>query len=623
MSVAATTHPATGGLRRGRGRIRFVLAAVGALLCVAGVVLVHAAPARAAALPRTTVSLTFDDGLSDQTSAVSSLKKYGMKGTFYINSANIGASGFLTRSDLTTLAADGNEIGGHTVTHPDLTTLSPTEANRQICLDRQTLTSWGFTVTSFAYPFANYNSADQQIVRDCGYNSARASGDLWAPYGCLDCPGAQPVPPTDPYAIKTADDVEQNWTLSNLEQTVTHAERTGGWLVLMFHHVCAGCNVNSVSPTIFDRFLQWLSLRSLLGTGVRTVDQVIGGTAKPVVPPAAAPAPPGTSDNGIVNPSLEKAGSGGLPDCWSATGYGTNTRTFDQVTDAHTGTYGETITMTSRTDGDAKLVPTFDLGTCSPSVTVGKHYLVSAWYKATTQTYFTLYQRNAIGQWAYWTQSPRLAAADQWTLATWITPAVPSGMVATSLGLTIDGVGTLTTDDYSLSEAPDSNPPAPPGVNALKNPSLEQAGGDGFPQCWTGAGYGTNTVAWSRVTDASDGTYAERLDITSLTDGDAKLIPTFDSANCAPAVTPGHPYTFAVSYKSTAATFFTIYTQDSSGTWSYWTQSPNFDASSTYTRATWTSPPIPAGVTAVSFGLTLPSVGSVTTDDYSLVDSSS
>lgn len=620
MSVPSATESLTRHPRRPRPVI--VLASVLMLIAAGTLALVQPTPANAAALPRTTVSLTFDDGLADQAAAVSSLQKYGMAGTFYINSANIGTPGFFTRSDLDTMAANGNEIGGHSVTHADLTAISPAEVNRQVCLDRQTLTSWGFRVTSFAYPFAAVNASAEQVAEDCGYNSARASGDLWAPYGCHDCPGAQPVPPADAYQIKTADDVQTNWTLANLKQTVMHAERTGGWLPLMFHHVCNGCNQDSVSPTIFDQFLQWLRQRTSIGTGVRTVDQVIGGTVQPVVPPTPAPAPPGPDDNGIVNPSLETSGSGGLPSCWSATGYGTNTRTFSRVA-GHTGTYGETIDMTSRTDGDAKLVPTFDLGSCTPSVTAGKHYRVSVWYKSSTTTFFTLYQRNAIGQWAYWTQSPRLAAADDWTLASWITPAVPTGAVATSLGLTIDGVGTVTTDDYGLSEASDSNPPAPPGVNALKNPSLEQGGADGFPQCWMGAGYGTNTVEWSRVTDASDGSYAERLEITSLTDGDAKLIPTFDSANCAPAVTPGHPYTFAVSYKSTAATFLTIYTQNSAGAWSYWTQSPDFDASSTYTRATWTSPPIPAGVTAVSFGLTLPTVGSVTTDDYSLVDASS
>jgi hypothetical protein len=64
-----------------------------------------------------------------------------------------------------------------------------------------------------------------------------------------------------------------------------------------------------------------------------------------------------------------------------------------------------------------------------------------------------MYQRNAIGQWGYWTQSPRLPAAADWTEATWTTPAVPSGMVATSFGLTLDSVGTLTTDDYSFADA--------------------------------------------------------------------------------------------------------------------------------------------------------------------------
>jgi hypothetical protein len=46
-------------------------------------------------------------------------------------------------------------------------------------------------------------------------------------------------------------------------------------------------------------------------------------------------------------------------------------------------------------------------------------------------------------------------------------------------------------------------------VNALKNASLETPGADGFPQCWTGAGYGTNTPVWTRVTDAADGGFAQ------------------------------------------------------------------------------------------------------------------
>jgi hypothetical protein len=345
----------------------------------------------------------------------------------------------------------------------------------------------------------------------------------------------------------------------------------------------------------------------------------MGGSVKAAVPPTPAPAPGAPGVNTVRNPSLETASTAdpNLPSCFSSAGFGTNVATQTRVTGGRTGTYASRITVTSRTDGDAKLVPSFDLGQCSSQVAQGRTYEVSTWYRSTVPVFFTLYKRNALGQWSYWTQSPRLAAATDWTRAAWVSPAPPADAVAASFGLTIDGVGTLTTDDYGFA---DTTPVAAPvGTNALKNASLETPGADGFPQCWTGTGYGTNTPAWTRVTDAADGRFAQRLTITSLTSGDAKLVPTFDSTNCAPVVTVGKTYNLAVSYKSNAGTFITLYRQDATtGTWAYWTQSPVFAASAAYARATWTTPAVPAGTRAVSFGLTLPSVGTLTTDNYSM-----
>ena len=110
--------------------------------------------------------------------------------------------------------------------------------------------------------------------------------------------------------------------------------------------------------------------------------------------------------------------------------------------------------MTSRTDGDAKLVQSWDLGECSSQVASGQHYEVSAWYKSNVEVFFSLYKRDAIGQWTYWTQSPRIAPATRWTRATWISPTPPADVVAVNFGLTIDRVGTLTTDDYGFAETP-------------------------------------------------------------------------------------------------------------------------------------------------------------------------
>ena len=138
----------------------------GVLLCCLGLVcmvtgcgFIISLPAAASATHPLTVSLTFDDGSADQMTAQRLLKKHGMVGTFYINSSFIGLPGYLTRADLKTLKANGHEIGGHTVSHPSLISLSAGEVNRQICTDRNTLLSWGYRVTSFAYPFSDINAS--------------------------------------------------------------------------------------------------------------------------------------------------------------------------------------------------------------------------------------------------------------------------------------------------------------------------------------------------------------------------------------------------------------------------------------------------------------------------------
>jgi peptidoglycan/xylan/chitin deacetylase (PgdA/CDA1 family) len=148
------------------------------LLVVAGVLGALLLPAVAAAGP-TIVSLTFDDGTADQYAARTMLAQNSLDATFYVNSNNIGtSSSFLTWDQLSDLAADGNEIGGHTLDHVDLTTVTTAEATRQVCDDRQALGSHGFAVTDFAYPFGASNSSVESIVRGCGYQSARRAWGL-------------------------------------------------------------------------------------------------------------------------------------------------------------------------------------------------------------------------------------------------------------------------------------------------------------------------------------------------------------------------------------------------------------------------------------------------------------
>ena len=196
----------------------------------------------------TTVSLTFDDGQATQYSVRQALKDHGMKGTFYLNSNSVCTSDCDGAFDMTwqqvgDLAADGNEIGGHTLDHVDLTNtgVSTAEKRRQVCEDRQNLVARGFDPVSFAYPYSHHDAEARAIVADCGYSSARGAGDAPA--------GGETIPPLDPFGTRTADHSADEITLAEMQGVVTQAENVGGgWVQLTFHGICATrCNDGWVS----------------------------------------------------------------------------------------------------------------------------------------------------------------------------------------------------------------------------------------------------------------------------------------------------------------------------------------------------------------------------------------
>ena len=152
-------------------------------------------------------------------------------------------------------------------------------------------------------------------------------------------------------------------------------------------------------------------------------------------------------------------------------------------------------------------------------------------------------------------------------------------------------------------------------TNLFQNPSLEAATNN-VPNCWLLGGFGTNSFAWTRTSDAHAGSWAEKLDLTSYTNGDRKLVNTQDAGTCAPAAIPGHTYTVTAWYKANVpARLFAYYR--SGGVWTYWATA-TFPASSSWAQATWVSPAVPSGATNLSVGMGLSSVGSVTMDDFGL-----
>lgn len=401
----------------------------------------------------TIVSLVFDDGTQDQwTTAFPIMQAHDMQGTFYVITGYISnLSGYMTLPELQSIHSAGDEIAAHTVLHPYLSQVSTDEATREICQSRDTLLDWGFPATDFAYPHSDVTSIVEGVTRQCGFNSARSDGQLTSPDGCLSgCPMAETIPPADPYYLRAPDSIQDTWSVSSIEQLVTQVESGGGgWTFLLFHHVCDNaCDPYSITPANFSAVLDWLQTQNVT---VEPVNQVIGGAVQPpVTPPSVAPAPPGA--NGVANPSLETADPyhPGTPACWTTNLKGVNDGAFSETSASHSGSVAENISISSFSNGAARLIVKQDLGQCAPSVVAGDTYVVSGWYRSTTPTRFGLWYRDPNGGWHYWTQSPQFAASGGWTQATWATPLVPSGAVALSFGMDIEAAGILTIDDLGL-----------------------------------------------------------------------------------------------------------------------------------------------------------------------------
>jgi len=250
----------------GRHRAR-----IGVLTMTMTLVAVAATPVLAAASPRPLiVSLGFDDGRVSQAVVDGLLSARHLHATFFIISRQVNTGNdpeSLTWPQVHRLAQDGNEIAGHTRTHPHLPTLTPAQQTAEICGGRQDLIAQGFHPISFAYPYGEFSPTTERIVRRCGYANGRGA---WG--------GPETVPPADRYAVQTLTNVTTSDSLARLESYVNTA-RPGQWLNYVFHDVgdaTPGGDQYRIATRDFVTLLDWLVQQRHAGRiVVQTIGQVL------------------------------------------------------------------------------------------------------------------------------------------------------------------------------------------------------------------------------------------------------------------------------------------------------------------------------------------------------------
>ena len=138
-------------------------------------------------LPERTAVVTFEDGFADFDNAWPELTQRGLAATLYVTVGTLGGRSewlapldagdlpMLSQSQVVDLAADGCEIGAHSMSHPQLDCLPQPAAEAEIRDSKDVLEqALGRRVDTFAYPHGQYDKAVKDLVAAAGFGSAAA-----------------------------------------------------------------------------------------------------------------------------------------------------------------------------------------------------------------------------------------------------------------------------------------------------------------------------------------------------------------------------------------------------------------------------------------------------------------
>lgn len=132
------------------------------------------------------LTFSFDDGNLEDRRLVEIMNKYGLKGTFNLNSGLLNQNGGWNFKNIKTVKHMnyydignlyvGHEIAGHSYNHPSLVDLSREDIVNQIKLDKKLLEFlFNQKIDGFAYPMGTFNEVVGEVLEENGIKYARTT----------------------------------------------------------------------------------------------------------------------------------------------------------------------------------------------------------------------------------------------------------------------------------------------------------------------------------------------------------------------------------------------------------------------------------------------------------------
>lgn len=130
------------------------------------------------------ITLSYDDGRTFDLRLADIFDQYGFKGTFHLNSGNVGRKDYITKEQVRNLSMR-HEISVHSVHHPHLEKIPLSLAFQEVWQDKLALENMtGQMVRGMSYPFGTYSRELVSVLKTAGMEYSRtveATGQLLLP----------------------------------------------------------------------------------------------------------------------------------------------------------------------------------------------------------------------------------------------------------------------------------------------------------------------------------------------------------------------------------------------------------------------------------------------------------
>ena len=193
------------------------------------------------------------------------LKSFGAHGTFYASPGLIGTSNTLgeqfTREDVSSLIADGHELGCHTYSHVSCRSLPFVSFQSEVKRGRAKLLALtGYDPANFAYPFGHISLRSKRVIGEQMCSCRGIYGGINQHFADLNLLRANSL-----YG-----DVDQ---FPRMEALISRNVNHGGWLIFYTHDVRENPSAFGCTPALLDRTLLHAMKK---GCRIASVREVIG-----------------------------------------------------------------------------------------------------------------------------------------------------------------------------------------------------------------------------------------------------------------------------------------------------------------------------------------------------------